>query len=136
MPAHNLSTSINPIVFRQENRSFDHYRRCANTGPERISHQSFDGLPHRSEPHRCRRSSVPVVICTPAPRLRFDASPVPFHLLTQCVENPSPSWNETMLIGISATGLYPPAALDGFVFTAGTTPAPLNRRSMTPTVRA
>ena len=123
---------LNHIIFlAQENRSFDHYfgalrQYWAQNG---YPDQSFDGLPQFNP------SSGAAPLYGPAPAIPgcnpdspppgdclFDTNhPVTsYHLVTQCVENPSPSWNESHadwdysdLIG------QQPATLNGFVWTAG-----------------
>ncbi len=123
--------SINHIVFlAQENRSLDHYfgamrEYWAQNG---IPDQSFDGLPQFNPASGiaplagpaptnpgCNPDQAPPADCA------FDTSnPVTsFHLITQCIENPSPSWNESHIdwdyndpTGQSA------AALNGFVYSA------------------
>src|SRR4051794_13493128 len=130
--AHNLSTSINHIVFMaQENRSLDHYFGALrgywaqNGYPD----QSYDGLPQfnpvsGAAPLNGPAPSVPGCDpLSPAPAdCVFDPNnPVTsFHLTTQCVENPSPSWNESHVDWNfnDQVGLYPPATLDGFVYAA------------------
>jgi phospholipase C len=131
----NLSQGINVlnhIVFlAQENRSFDHYfgelrEYWAQNG---YPDQSFDGLPQFNP------TSGPPPLYGPPPAIpgcdpnspppedcAFDPSnPVTsYHLITQCIENPSPSWNE----GHVDWNYYDPegqapANLDGFVWTAG-----------------
>jgi phospholipase C len=122
---------INHVIFlAQENRSFDHYfgqlrQYWAQNG---IPDQSFDGLPQFNP------SSGASPLVGPAPSLPGcdPNSPPPgdcvidtnnsvtsYHLITQCIENPSPSWNESHVdwdyndpTGQSA------AALNGFVWTA------------------
>src|SRR5581483_2847042 len=96
--------SINHIIFMaQENRSFDHY--FGNLNSYRAANnmaQDVDGLPANSS--------------NPA----FSGSGLinSFHLVSKCVETPSPSWNESQvdLNRISPTSGM--ATLDGFVFTA------------------
>jgi phospholipase C len=128
----NNITVLNHIVFlAQENRSFDHYfgqlRQywSQNGYPD----QSFDGLPQfnpTSGPPPlygpppsipgCNPTSPPPGDCVFDPQ-----NPVTsYHLITQCIENPSPSWNEGHVdwdyndpTGLSA------ATLNGFVWTAG-----------------
>jgi phospholipase C len=97
------------IFFSQENRSFDHYfgelrQYWKDNG---YPDQPFDGLPQFNPPSGGAPPSVPG--CNPSdpfepPRAGstfedcvFDASaPVTsYHLKTQCLENPSPSWNES-----------------------------------------
>jgi phospholipase C len=123
---------LNHIVFlAQENRSFDHYIGALrgywaqNGYPD----QSFDGLPQFNP------SSGLAPLYGPAPAIPGcdPSSPPPadcvvdtnnlvasYHLITQCIENPSPSWDESHadwdysdLIGQN------PAAMNGFVWTAG-----------------
>jgi len=129
--AHNLSTSINHIVFlAQENRSFDHYfgalrEYWAQNG---YPDQSFDGLPQfnptsGAAPLNGPAPSIPGCdSASPAPAdCTFDVNnPVTsFHLVTQCVENPSPSWDESHVDWNfnDQVGLYP-ATLNGFVYAA------------------
>lgn len=118
-------SSLNHIVFlAQENRSFDHYfgalrQYWAQNG---YPDQAFDGLP-QFNPTPGPVPSIPG--CDPAAPspadCKFDTSnPVAsYHLLTQCVENPSPSWNESHVDWNfnDQVGKYP-AMLDGFVYTA------------------
>jgi phospholipase C len=129
-PAGSLS-SINHIVFvAQENRSFDHYfgqlRQywSQNGYPD----QSFDGLPQfnpttGAAPLAGPAPSIPG--CDPSQPppadCAFDTSNsiASYHLITQCIENPSPSWNESHIdwdyndpIGQNAP------TLNGFVYSA------------------
>src|SRR5579871_44100 len=103
---------INHIVFlAQENRSFDHYfgalrQYWAQNG---FPDQSFDGLPQLTPtpgipphygPPPSNPGSNPSDPYQPPPApcqdCEFDTtSPVTsYHLITQCIENPSPSWDE------------------------------------------
>lgn len=80
-PADNpaLDAAINHVVIMvQENRSFDHYFGHLN------AYRVANGFP-------------PDVDGTPANASNPSAAgPIAaFHLLTTCVENPSPSWNES-----------------------------------------
>lgn len=132
--------SINHIVFMvQENRSLDHYfgamqqYRTANSYPG-----TFDGLPQFNGPAGLPASNPG---CDPA--FPFQQSPAPFNdcvtttlangstvidpaaplvqsfkLQTQCVENPSPSWNEAHTAWNVANPLSMTATLDGFVHAA------------------
>ena len=124
--------SLNHIVFlAQENRSFDEHFGALrdywakNGYPDR----SFDGLPQfnptsGAAPLRgavpsnpgCDPNSPPPADCV------FDPNnPVTsFHFLTQCTENPSPSWNESHVVWNfnDQVGRYP-ATLNAFVWTAG-----------------
>jgi phospholipase C len=124
--------ALNHIIFlAQENRSFDHYfgalrEYWAHNG---YPDQSFDGLPQFNP------SSGAAPLKGPAPAIPGcdPSSPPPsdcvfdtnhritsYHLITQCIENPSPSWNESHVDWDynDAVGLLP-AALNGFVWTAG-----------------
>jgi phospholipase C len=124
--------ALNHIIFlAQENRSFDHYfgalrQYWAQNG---YPDQSFDGLPQFNP------SSGAAPLKGPAPAIPgcdpsapppsdcvFDAHTLitSYHLISQCIENPSPSWNESHVDWDynDAIGQLP-AALNGFVWTAG-----------------
>jgi phospholipase C len=123
---------LNHIVFlAQENRSFDHYfgalrEYWAQNG---YPDQSFDGLPQfnptSGQPPLygpppslpgCDPKSPPPNDCV------FDPNnPVTsYHLITQCIENPSPSWNESHVDWDYKDPVGNlPATLDGVVWTAG-----------------
>jgi len=125
-------TALNHIIFlAQENRSFDHYFGAlrgywAQNG---FPDQSFDGLPQFNP------TSGPPPLYGPPPALPgcdpnspppagcvFDPSnPVTsFHLITLCVEDPSPSWNESHVdwdYNDPVGNL--PATMNGFVWAAG-----------------
>src|SRR5581483_8259804 len=99
-----LNGSLNHIIFMaQENRSFDHYFGQLNAYRKAQGMSaSVDGLPATaSNPNFADSGSV-------------DA----FHLLTMCVENPSPSWNEAHTDFNRLNPGVAPATLDGYVFTA------------------
>jgi len=121
---------LNHILFlAQENRSFDSYfgELRAYWAANGIPDASLDGLPqfnpksgiaplHGPPPSNpgCDPAYPPPADCT-----IDDSSPKidSFHLITQCIENPSPSWNEShvdfnMDDPVSGTPL-----LDGFVWT-------------------
>lgn len=123
---------INHIIFlAQENRSLDHYfgelrKYWADSG---YPDQSYDGLPqfnpasgppplYGPPPQNpgCDPNSPPPSDCV------FDSNnPITsYHLITQCVENPSPSWNESHVDWDynDPTGNNP-ATLNGYVWTAG-----------------
>jgi phospholipase C len=125
-------SSLNHIIFlAQENRSFDHYfgalrEYWAQNG---YPDQSFDGLPQFNP------SSGIAPLKGPAPAIPGcdPNSPPPsdcvfavnnpvtsYHLITQCIENPSPSWNEAHVDWgyYDLVGEMPPA-LNGFVWAAG-----------------
>jgi phospholipase C len=130
-PVQNLA-ALNHIVFlAQENRSFDHYFGALrgywaqNGYPD----QSFDGLPQfnpgsGAAPLYGLAPSIPG--CDPASPPPSDCifdtgNPVTsYHLITQCIENPSPSWNEAHVDWDynGVTGQLP-ATLNGFVWAAG-----------------
>lgn len=130
--------SIQHVIFMlQENRSFDHYfgamrQYWAKNG---YPDQSFDGLPQfnptsGAAPFQASPPTNPG--CDPA--FPFNPAPAPvqdctidansplvpsFHIISQCTENPSPSWDESHAdynLNNSTSGT---ATLDGFVWTAG-----------------
>ena len=125
-------TALNHIIFlAQENRSFDHYFGALrgywakNGYPD----QSYDGLaqfnpssgaaplvgPAPSDPGCNPTSPFPAADCVADP-----SNPVAsYHLQTECVENPSPSWDEAHVDWDynDPEGLSP-ALLNGFVYTA------------------
>jgi phospholipase C len=125
--------ALNHIIFlAQENRSFDHYfgylrKYWAENG---YPDQSFDGLPQFNP-----TSGIPPLYGPPPTNPGCNpADPPPsgcvydpthpvtsYHLKTQCIENPSPSWNEAHVDWNynDQVGQYGVAALDGFVKTAG-----------------
>ncbi len=123
-------TVLNHIIFlAQENRSLDSYfgQLRAYWGANGIPDASFDGLPqfnphtgiaplHGPAPsnHGCDPAYPPPADCT------IDASSpkVPsFHLITQCIENPSPSWNESHADFNLNDPVSGTPTLDGFVWT-------------------
>jgi phospholipase C len=98
--------SINHIIFfSQENRSFDSYFGAMRGywAANGIPDQSFDGLPqfnpttgipplYGPPPTNpgCNPNDPPPSDCSYDP-----SNPVTsYHLITQCIENPSPFWNE------------------------------------------
>jgi phospholipase C len=127
------------IIIAQENRSFDSYfgamrEYWANNG---IADQSFDGLPQfnpssGSAPLQGPAPALPG--CDPAfpydpkanppetnPCTIDSSSPLvsSFHLQSMCLENPSPSWNESHVDwGLNDNTGVNPAQLNGFVKTA------------------
>jgi len=125
------SVPLNHIIFlAQENRSFDHYfgamrQYWAQNG---YPDQSFDGLPQFNPTSGSAPLNGPVPTipgcdpASPAPAscvIDSNTSVSSFHLVTQCIENPSPSWNEDHVDWDfnDPTGQQP-AALNGFVWTA------------------
>jgi phospholipase C len=133
-----LQSGINHIIFlAQENRSLDHYfgalpQYWADDGYVHYKNQAFNGLPQF--PTSAPSGAAPTNPgCNPAdpftppastsPDCKWDpASPVTsYHLQTMCVENPSPSWNEShvaMNFNDPTLTYTNAATLDGFVWTA------------------
>ena len=130
-PAANVDV-LNHIVFlAQENRSFDHYFGAMRQywAQKGYPDQSFDGLPQFNPTSGLAPLYGPppaIPGCNPAAPAPadcvFDSSNlVPsYHLITECIENPSPSWDESHVdwsyndqVGTQS------AALNGFVWTAG-----------------
>ncbi len=104
-PNPQLNANVNHIIFMlQENRSFDHYFGQLNSYRQSQGLSTeVDGLPAgASNPDFAGTGTVQS-----------------YHLITQCVEDLSPSWNETHVdINRSSPGTLNPATMDGFVFTA------------------
>jgi len=118
-------TAINHIIFlAQENRSFDHYFGALREYWKQNGYpdQAFDGLP-QFNPGGGQPPAIPG--CNPADPPPSDCVFDPanlvasYHLITQCIENPSPSWNESHVDWDynDPTGQQP-AALNGVVWTA------------------
>src|SRR5216117_164033 len=128
--------SLNHIVFMvQENRGLDHYFGALQQyRTQKGIPGTFDGLPQFNSP-------AGIVAINPGcdPALPFQASPALFNdcvtvvngaidpnspqvpsqkLITQCVENPSPSWNESNVDWNVVDPLSATATMDGFVHTA------------------
>src|SRR5713226_6679157 len=97
--------SINHIVFMaQENRSFVTYfgQLPAYWQANGIPAQTFDGLPvGASNPSFDGTTTVPA-----------------FHLATECIENLSPSWNESHVDWNRNDPTSTTATLDGYVYNA------------------
>jgi phospholipase C len=124
-PSNSLQ-SINHIIFMaQENRGFDHHFGAmrqywaANSIPD----QAFDGLPQfnpspgpvPTNPGCDPGFAFPPNDCTVdgnSPQVQS------FHMVSMCVENPSPSWNEDHVDWNFHNPLSSTATLDGFVWTA------------------
>lgn len=130
-PAGTIGVLDHIIFLAQENRSFDHYFGAMrgywaqNGYPD----QSFDGLPQFNPVSGqlplygpppaipgCDPNSPPPDTCVFDPQSLVTS----YHLITQCVENPSPSWNEghNDWDHDDPTG-NSPATLNGYVWTAG-----------------
>ena len=97
--------SVNHIIFMaQENRSFDTYfgQLPAYWAANGYPAQQFDGLPTgASNPSFDGTSTVPA-----------------FHLATECIENLSPSWDESHLDWNLHTPSSSTPTMDGFVWNA------------------
>jgi phospholipase C len=121
---------LNHIIFMaQENRSLDHYFGALrsywkNNG---FADRSFDGLPQFNPTSGlaplygppptnpgCDPADPPPADCT-----EDSASPqiASYQLITQCIENPSPSWNESHVDWNLNNYYSATATLDGFVWT-------------------
>jgi phospholipase C len=124
-------SSLNHIIFlAQENRSFDHYFGSLRDYWKRNGYpdQSFDGLPQFNPTSGAAPLQGPIPSnpgCDPTAPLPSDCvydtnNPISsFHMITQCAENTSPSWNESHVIWNfnDQVGKYP-AKLNGFVWVA------------------
>jgi len=130
----NISQTVNVlqhIVFMaQENRSLDHYLGAlrAYWAANGIHDQSFDGLPQFNPTSGIAPLYGPPPTnpgCDPAHPLPSDCtidsnSPqvASYKLNTQCIENPSPSWNESHVDRNLSNSVSSAATLDGFVWTS------------------
>ena len=102
-------TAINHIVFMaQENRSFDTYFGQlqaywqANGYPQAAQQPPFDGLPaNASNPSFDGTTTVPA-----------------YHVATECIQNLSPSWNESHEDWNRAEPTSATPTMDGYVFNA------------------
>ena len=123
-------TALNHIIFMvQENRGLDHYfgamrQYWRNNGFPDIS---FDGLPQFNPKSGAAPLYGPPPSnpgCDPAypsPSDCIEDSKSPavtsYHLMTQCIENPSPSWNEGHVDWNFAKPVAATPALNGYVYT-------------------
>jgi phospholipase C len=123
---------LNHIIFMaQENRGLDHYFGAlrAYWKANGFADRSFDGLPqfnptsglaplYGAPPSNpgCDPAYPPPSDCTVDSNSPQVAS---YHLITQCIENPSPSWNESHEDWNRVNPYSPTATLDGFVWTTG-----------------
>ena len=128
-----LKTSVNHIVVLvQENRSFDHYfgamrQYWLDYG---YSDQALAGLPQfpTSAPSGPAPTNPGCDPASPFPASDCmvnaqSPSMESYHLITQCVENPSPSWNEShvdlnLFAPATDSSSDPTSFLKGFVYTA------------------
>ena len=110
--------SINHIIFMaQENRSLDNYFGQlpaywqANGYPQASQQPAFDGMPaNASNPSFDGNSTITA-----------------YHVATECIENLSPSWNESHVDWNRAQPTSATPTMDGYVFNAATyaiTPPP------------
>jgi phospholipase C len=125
------STVLNHIIFMaQENRSLDNYFGALRSywKANGFADRSFDGLPQFNP-----TSGLPPLYGPPPTNLGCDpADPPPadctvdssspvitsYHLITQCTENTSPSWNESHEDWNLNNPLSATPTLDGYVWTA------------------
>src|SRR5258708_17189078 len=123
---------LNHIIFMvQENRSLDHYFGALRGywKANGFADRSFDGLRQFNPTSGLTPLYGPPPTnpgCDPAFPPRSDctvdsASPnvASYHLITQCIENPSPSWNESHMDWNLNNPYSATATLDGFVWTTG-----------------
>jgi phospholipase C len=120
---------LNHIIFMaQENRGLDHYFGAlrAYWAANKFSDQSFDGLPQFNPP-----SGIPPLYGPPPTNPGCDPNYPPpndctedsnspqvasYHLITQCIENPSPSWNESHVDWNLSNPVSSTPSLNGFVY--------------------
>ena len=121
--------SVNHIIFlAQENRSFDSYFGAlrAYWAANGIPDQPLDGLAQFNPPANpalaptnpgCNPATSSPLVCHADPATGDVGPPVTsFHFNTMCVENPSPSWNESHADWNASDPVAPPPpTLDGFV---------------------
>jgi phospholipase C len=114
-PTPTLQNSVNHIIIMaQENRSFDHYFGHlmqywqANKYPQASNGTTLDGMPANAS-----NVGDPPAGGGPAPTITA------FPLVTTCVENPSPSWNESHVDFNKNDHLSTVYMGDGFAQTAG-----------------
>ena len=122
---------LNHILFMaQENRGLDHYFGAlrAYWAANKFSDRSFDGLPQFNPTSGisplfgppptnpgCDPADPPpndCVVDSNSPRVQS------YHLITQCIENPSPSWNESHVDWNLTDPVSSTPTLNGYVYTA------------------
>jgi phospholipase C len=110
-----LQTSVNHIIIlAQENRSFDHYFGHLmqywqkNGYPQATNGTTLDGMPDAAS-----NVGDPPTGGGPRPTIQG------FPLVTMCVENPSPSWNESHVDFNKLDSLSTVFMGDGYAQTAG-----------------
>jgi phospholipase C len=121
--------SINHIIFMlQENRGLDHYFGAMREywAANGIPDQPFNGLPQFNNPSQPAATSPG---CDPNLSEPFPPNDCQtsanspdvgsFHMISQCVENPSPSWNESHVDWNMNAPLSGTPAMNGWVRTAG-----------------
>lgn len=130
----NLNQTVNVlhhiIFMAQENRGLDHYFGAlrAYWAQKKLPDQSFDGLPQFNPTSGAAPLYGPPPTrpgCDPAYPPPHDcvvdsASPKveSYHLITQCIENPSPSWNEGHVDWNLSNPVSTTPTLNGYVYTA------------------
>jgi phospholipase C len=123
---------LNHIVFMlQENRGLDHYFGALREywRANKYSDISFDGLPQFNPTSGaaplygppptnpgCDPNYPPPNDCKEDSNSPHVAS---FKLVTQCIENPSPSWNESHVDWNLSNPIASTPTLNGYVYTAG-----------------
>jgi phospholipase C len=117
------------IFMAQENRGLDHYFGALRAfwAANKFSDQSFDGLPQFNP-----ASGIPPLYGPPPTNPGCDAAYPPpndcvvdsqspkvasYHLTTQCIENPSPSWNEGHVDWNLSNPVSATPSLNGYVYT-------------------
>lgn len=121
---------LNHIIFMaQENRSLDHYFGALRQYwlENKFSDQSFDGLPQFNP-----TSGIAPLYGPPPTNPGCDPNDPPpndciedsnspkiasYQLITQCIENPSPSWNESHVDWNLTNPISTTPALNGYVYT-------------------
>jgi len=121
---------LNHIIFMmQENRGLDHYFGALRQywRNNKLADISFDGLPQFNPTSGnaplygppptnpgCDPAYPPPNDCVEDGKSPAVAS---YHLITQCIENPSPSWNEGHVDWNLSNPLSGTPTLDGYVYT-------------------